>query len=223
MNKPTKRRTRQTLQSIAGDVHDQKRERILAVAEDLFFRHGYAGTTTADIVERLGVTKPYLYYYFSSKNDIFQTLSWRAAHACLTAMHFDESDERPAIDKLREGLHRFAAANINYFKSGTFAYREGGALQPAFMKKLRAMARRFYDELCTLLEDARQDGELDFDNTKLTALSIGSVAGFMYTWYKPGGRIGPDEMVEQLTHILLKIAGARDARENKRKAVRKRS
>ncbi|RJF96204.1 TetR/AcrR family transcriptional regulator [Noviherbaspirillum saxi] len=201
-------RTRGAESSGSISVHDQKREHILAVAEDLFYRNGYAGTTIADIVRELGVTKPFLYYYFSSKSDIFETLCWRASHACLTAMHFKPDDERAAIDKLREGLHRFAAANVSYFKSGTFAYREGGALDPAFMKKLRTMARRFYKELCALLEQARNDGELDFDDAKLTALSIGSIAGFMYTWYKPGGRIGPEDMVKELTRILMKIAGA---------------
>lgn len=191
-------------------THERKREQILQAAEDLFFRKGYAGTTIADICERLGVTKPFLYYYFSNKNEIFEMLSWRASHACLTALHFDD-DERPAIDKLREGLHRFAAANIHHFKSGTFAYREASALQPAFTRKLKAMARRFYDELCALLEQARADGELDFHDARLTGLAIGSIAGFMYTWYKPDGRLPPDRMVQELTGILLRIAGAETA------------
>jgi len=198
-----------TRRAMAQDVHDQKREHILRVAEDLFYRRGFAVTTMSDIVHELGVTKPFLYYYFQSKNDIFETLCWRASHACLTAMHFDAADSRPAIERLREGLHRFAGANVAYFKSGTFAYREGGALQPAFLKKLRMMARRFYSELRVLLEEARDDGELDFDDAKLTALSIGSIAGFMYTWYKPEGRLSPDAMIEEMTRILLKIAGVR--------------
>lgn len=195
--------------AIVDDVHDQKREHILRVAEDLFYRRGFTVTTISDIVQELGVTKPFLYYYFRSKNEIFETLCWRASHACLTAMHCDAADTRPAIDRLREGLHRFAIANITYFKSGTFAYREGGALQPAFQKKLRTMARRFYSELRALLEEARDDGELDFDDVKLTALAIGSIAGFMYTWYKPEGRLSPADMVEEMTRILLKIAGVR--------------
>jgi AcrR family transcriptional regulator len=195
--------------TMSEDVHGQKREHILQVAEDLFYRKGFTVTTISDIVHELGVTKPFLYYYFQSKNDIFETLCWRASHACLTSMHFDAADARPAIERLREGLHRFATANIVYFKSGTFAYREGGALQPAFLKKLRTMARRFYSELRALLEEARDDGELDFDDAKLTALSIGSIAGFMYTWYKPEGRLAPQDMVEEMTRILLKIAGVR--------------
>ncbi|GIZ50008.1 TetR family transcriptional regulator [Noviherbaspirillum aridicola] len=200
-------------------AHERKREQILQAAEELFFRKGYSGTTIADICERLGVTKPFLYYYFANKNEIFETLSWRASHACLTALHF-ENDERPAIERLREGLHRFAAANIHFFKSGTFAYREAGALQPAFTRRLKAMARRFYDELCALLEQARADGELDFHDARLTGLAIGSIAGFMYTWYKPDGRLPPHEMVQELTGILLRIAGAETAPRAKTRKAR---
>lgn len=209
MKKSIAQRAQQSRQAIAEGVHDQKRERILEVARDLFFRHGFAGTTMSDIVEQLGVTKPFVYYYFPSKNDLFETLCWQASHACLTAMHFDDADTRPAVEKLRDGLQRFAAANIVHFKGGTFFYRESGVLRPPLQRKLRTLARRFYDELCALLEQGRQDGELDFDNTKLTALAIGSIAGFMYTWYRPDGRIKPEDMVGQLQNILLKIAGAK--------------
>lgn len=219
MKKSIAQRAQHSRQSIADGVHDQKRERILDVARELFFRQGFAGTTMADIVEQLGVTKPFVYYYFPSKNDLFETLCWQASHACLTAMHFDEDDPRPAVEKLREGLHRFAAANIIHFKAGTFFYRESGVLRPPLQRKLRTLARRFYDELCGLLEQGQQDGELDFDNTKLTALAIGSIAGFMYTWYRPDGRIRPEDMVGQLQNILLKIAGAKPP--VKRKPARK--
>ncbi len=196
-------------QSALNAVHDQKREHILDVAEHLFFTRGFSGTTIADIVAQLGVTKPYLYYYFPSKNAIFETLCLRASEACLTAMRFAKDDDRSATGKLHVGLHRFATANIRYFKAGTFAYRDPAALQPDFMKKLKTMARRFYRELGGLLDQGKQDGALDFDNTSLTGLAIGSIAGFMYTWYKPDGRIDPEEMVAQLLAILLRIAGKR--------------
>ncbi|HJV52206.1 MAG TPA: TetR/AcrR family transcriptional regulator [Noviherbaspirillum sp.] len=223
MKKPATKTASRTRQEIAGGVHDQKREHILAVAEDMFFRNGYAGTTIADIVDELGVTKPYLYYYFNNKNEIFETLCWRSSVACLTSMRFGADDARRALDKLRDGLHRFAAANIHYFKAGTFAYREGAALDPALMKSLRTMARRFYRELAALLEEGKRDGDCDFENAKLTALAIGGVATSLYTWYKPDGEIAPDAMVEQLARIMLKIAGARpaDGEKSKRKRTGK--
>lgn len=188
-------------------ARDRKREEILRVAEDLFFRQGYAGTTLDGIASALGVTKPYVYYYFRSKEDIFETLCWQASVACLTAMHVEPGDTRSPEERIREGLRRFVSANITYFKAGTFAYRERGVLRPEFYRKLRTLARRFYREFCALLDEGRAAGVLEFDDTKLTALAVGSVAGFMYTWYKPDGPIGPEEMADQLLRIMQRIIG----------------
>ena len=45
----------------------EARERLLSGATELFASKGYAATTVREIVERAGVTKPVLYYYFRSK------------------------------------------------------------------------------------------------------------------------------------------------------------
>ena len=54
----------------AGEV----RERLLSGATELFASKGYAATTVREIVERAGVTKPVLYYYFRSKEGIYLDL-----------------------------------------------------------------------------------------------------------------------------------------------------
>jgi len=206
-NKP--RTVRKQRRLMADAVREKKREEILAVAEALFFERGYAQTTVADIVDALGVTKPYLYYYFNGKDDLFEQLCWRASVACLTAMHTEAGDARPASARLQDGLHRLAAANLRHFRAGTFAYREAGALAPPFQARLRAMARVFHRELRDLLEQARDEGSVEFGNLTLTSHAIGSVVGFMYTWYKPGGPIAQDDMADEITRILMNIAGFR--------------
>ena len=53
------------------------RERILETATDLFAEKGYAGTYVREIVEKAGVSKPALYYYFKSKEGLFYAiLEW---------------------------------------------------------------------------------------------------------------------------------------------------
>jgi AcrR family transcriptional regulator len=46
------------------------KERILAIAAELFARQGYTGTSIADIARELGTTTAALYYHFPSKADI---------------------------------------------------------------------------------------------------------------------------------------------------------
>ena len=60
----------------AGGVPDKRgtRRAILAVAQELFAAQGYAGTSVADIANRLGMSKAALYYHFRSKTEILRAL-----------------------------------------------------------------------------------------------------------------------------------------------------
>ena len=49
------------------------RERIQAIALELFAEQGYEKTSLREIAERLGVTKAALYYHFKSKEDIVRS------------------------------------------------------------------------------------------------------------------------------------------------------
>ncbi len=60
-----------------GSDGAQTRERILAVAQELFTRQGYDKTSLRDIAERLKITKAALYYYFPRKEDILLELHLR--------------------------------------------------------------------------------------------------------------------------------------------------
>src|SRR2546427_12988807 len=51
------------------------RERIQAIALELFAEQGYEKTSLREIAERLGVTKAALYYHFKTKEDIVASLS----------------------------------------------------------------------------------------------------------------------------------------------------
>jgi AcrR family transcriptional regulator len=50
------------------------RERILAVASELFVEQGYDATSLRQIADRLGFTKAALYYHFQSKEDLLAAL-----------------------------------------------------------------------------------------------------------------------------------------------------
>jgi AcrR family transcriptional regulator len=55
---------------MSGDT----RERILAVANELFIEQGYEGTSLREIADRLDITKAALYYHFRSKEEILESL-----------------------------------------------------------------------------------------------------------------------------------------------------
>lgn len=191
---------------------DEKRERILKVAERLFFEQGYANTTMEQIVRELGVTKPFVYYYFHNKQEIFETLSWRPAVACFTAMDFPPEDERPAHVKVTEGIARLISATIEHHPSAFFAYREPQVYRPEYLDAQKRLANHFYDCLCALLEEGRRDGMFDFNETKITALAACSLPGFLYNWYRPDGRLPPQDVIRELSQLAWRVIGLRKTR-----------
>ena len=57
-----------------GERRSGTREKIQAVALELFAEHGYEKTSLREIAERLDVTKAALYYHFKTKEDIVVSL-----------------------------------------------------------------------------------------------------------------------------------------------------
>ncbi|UHJ65319.1 TetR/AcrR family transcriptional regulator [Melaminivora jejuensis] len=206
---PVQARGRQRASTAATD---EKRERILAAAETLFDAQGYALTTMEQIVQALGVSKPYVYYYFRNKQEIFETLCWRPAVACFTAMDFPEDDTRPAHLKVTEGVERLIRATIEHHPAAFFPYREPQVFRPEFLAMQKKLANHFYDRMCALMEQAREDGMLDFKETRLTAMAACSLPGFLYHWYRPDGRLAPAEVVRELSELAWRVLGLRKVR-----------
>ncbi len=50
---------------------DDKKERIIIIAEQLFMQYGFLKTTMEDIAKKVHMGKSSVYYYFKSKDDIF--------------------------------------------------------------------------------------------------------------------------------------------------------
>ncbi len=201
----------------------EKRERILTAAEDLFYRNGLVGTTMDMLCAELGVTKPYVYYYFKDKHEIVETLAWRASLACLTTMKFPADDARPADEKLAEGLQRWVAACVMHFRASALAFRVTASLRPEFRAELRRLANDFYADLAGLMEQGRREGRLDFEDAAVTAKAMGGAVGFMYTWYRPDGRLPPEQLAERLTETLYRMIGLRPIPRKRTPTTRKRT
>lgn len=199
----------------AAASSDEKRERILRAAEELFAKQGYANTTMEQIVTKLGMTKPFVYYYFHNKLEVFETLSWRPTVECFSAMDFPEDDARPAHVKVADGLEQLIRATLVHYPSAFFPYREPQVYRPEYRAAQKKIANHFYDRMCALLEQGRDDGMLEFQETKLTALAACSLPGFLFNWYRPDGRLSPEEIVSELTQLACRVIGLR----TRRKAV----
>ena len=190
---------------------DARRELILQAATRLFASQGYAQTTLDHIAKDMGVSKPFIYYYFRDKQELFEVISWQPVMDCFSALDFAANDPRPAATKAVEGLRGLIQATIQHHPASFFYYREPQVFRSEFIQAVKQHSHRFYDTLCPLLEQARADGALHFRETKITALAACSLPGFLYSWYQPDGRLTPSEVVDELTLLASRVIGLQQA------------
>ncbi len=111
------------------DVHGIRREQILAAAERLLARNGWAGTTFADICQEAGISNGVLTYHFKDKDEILlavleqvtrryqdrffsllqQQISWPDKFDLIVRSNFSNTEEQREMSRLHLHLLSLAA------------------------------------------------------------------------------------------------------------------
>ncbi|MBU2492606.1 MAG: TetR/AcrR family transcriptional regulator [Bacteroidetes bacterium] len=79
-------------------TYEKKKEQIKKASMNSFARYGYHKTTLDDIADQLGIKKNSLYYYFPSKEAIFNEIVVEEADLFIESL-IDEIEKAKTIDK----------------------------------------------------------------------------------------------------------------------------
>lgn len=80
---------------------EERRNEILDVADELFGKKGFDGTSTNDILEKVGIARGTLYHHFKSKEDIMDALIERYSIRLLDVAQEIAADKSiPVFDRI---------------------------------------------------------------------------------------------------------------------------
>lgn len=85
-----------------GYKKDQNRENILKIAREIFSKYGFKKTTLDDIANAVRKGKSSLYYYFESKEDLFQAVIMKEVDILAHELEIVINRNTDPIDKLRD-------------------------------------------------------------------------------------------------------------------------
>jgi AcrR family transcriptional regulator len=88
---------------------ERKINEIISAAEKIFFSKGFTGTTMDDIASELEFTKPALYRYFKSKEDLYYAVVLRGTHILDKMM-------KEAVASKNTGLEKIIDTGVAYCK-----------------------------------------------------------------------------------------------------------
>lgn len=143
------------------------RDRLKQIGLSLFARHGYEGTTLAQIATAAGIKKPSIYNHFDSKAALFLELSRDADDDMIRLIDtsLTEMADAPFEQRLRHLLQQ----------SATFAYREH---QGVFYKRFLLFPPQ---DLVTQAEAIIDQGESRIDQRLVTFVQSGRRGGALRT------------------------------------------
>ena len=193
--------------SIKAEVADLKRDRIVAAAAQLFYERGYERTTLEAVAESLGVTKPFIYSHFKSKAELLADICTRGVSASLLAFDAALALDATPKEKLRQLSRDFLLAVIGNQRNIAILTREEKNLEPADYQRLSVLRREFDQKLISLLRSGVDAGEFSLADPAVAALSIGGLVSWAYVWYRPHGRLSPDALADEVSGLILSMAG----------------
>ncbi len=85
-----------------GNKKDANRENILKIAREIFSKYGFKKTTLDDIANAVRKGKSSLYYYFSSKEDLFQAVIMKEVEILARELEIVINRNTDPVDKLRD-------------------------------------------------------------------------------------------------------------------------
>ncbi|MFT3953229.1 MAG: TetR/AcrR family transcriptional regulator [Piscinibacter sp.] len=199
-----------------------KREAVLRTAAALFNEKGYAASTLDEVAERLGVSKPTVYYYVDSKDAILFECVRTGLEMLQTAIRAVDARGGRAIDKLEAAMRAYVDIVTQDF--GMCVIRVGeDPLPPQRRSRLRRMKAALDREFRELIRQGIAEGSIAPCDPKLGAFTLAGALSWIGRWYRPDGGLSPQDIADQCIALLIGGLGApaRPARTPVRKTTRK--
>ncbi|MBT8239605.1 MAG: TetR/AcrR family transcriptional regulator [Acidimicrobiia bacterium] len=148
-----------------GRPKQYQRTELLDRAVELFRRQGFNGTSTAELVDELGVNRKSMYAEFGSKQELFEAALEHYDKEHLTRVLAPIEAADADLDSIRQAFAGYASASEGWFQGrgcllcNTAAER--AALDPASGRFVDAYLQRISRAFRGALANARRSGDLE--------------------------------------------------------------
>lgn len=176
---------------------DERLDRLLTATARVFADRGYHATSMRDLSRASGLSLAGMYHYVSGKEELLYLIQRGCFERVVAGAETAMADQRKPVDRLRAFIRHhvtFFAAHMSEMK---VLSHEADSLTGERGAEIRGLKRRY----ASLLGDAIA-GASDRD-PRLAAFGVFGMMNWIYTWYRPGGRVTPEQLADTFTEIFL--------------------
>jgi AcrR family transcriptional regulator len=163
--------------------HAVKRDAVVRAAAREFNRKGYHNTSLDDIAARLEVTKPTVYYYVTSKEQLLFQCFLAGIEEIRAAFRDTRGQQLPARERLWAVLRHYGEAMASEF-GWCMARTEDQDLSPAMSRHIKALKSEIDHGIRRLIREGVQDGSIHPCDPKMTAFALAGALNWIAYWYR---------------------------------------
>jgi AcrR family transcriptional regulator len=196
-------------------ARDEKREAVLRTALRLFLEQGYHRATLDEVAERLNITKPALYNYFRSKDEILYEC-WKVGRQRIAESITEvEAGGGSGLAKLRKLIRAYAEAMAT--DQGASLVRFDPRDLAEQNRKIVREAKRSIDlTFRSFITEGMTDGSIKPCDPKLSAFAIAGSLNWIGHWYQRGGALSGEAVAMD---FAVRLTEGLERRRTKKKAA----
>ena len=161
-----------------------RREEILDVAARLF-QHGYQATSLDDVAAEIGITRPALYYYFGSKEDILGAIYERAVGALIDRAALILAEKQPPDVLLTRLVQAHVRTMLRERPIVRVFFQEKHSLGEQASRSVKAKEVAFTKMLASTIRTGQRSGVFRPGSPALVVNAILGMLIWLYQWYRP--------------------------------------
>lgn len=181
---------------------DHRREQIFEAGARLFAEKGYGRTSLEEVAAELGVTRPALYYYYRSKEELLYEITSFVMDQVMTDLREVAASPAPALEKLRELIGRYVRFFASHPHELTLMSTEVDSLGEERRRVILERQREYLGRVRAIVGELLADHPgSPLDETAVAFWLLGGM-NWIFKWYDPAGRINPDKLADDFTRLF---------------------
>ena len=170
--------------------YDAKRQSIVDAAASVFNRDGYERASMSAIARELGIDRATLYYYFSSKEDLFDDVVGTIVEKNLKIIARIRDSKIKPPRKLRDLMMALMTSYDQHYPFFYIYIRENlshvSDRRTEWSKRMRQINRETTEAVIAIVEQGFADGSLRrIGSAKVIAYGLFGIVGWTHRWYRP--------------------------------------
>jgi len=184
-------------------IEDKKRE-IASQAIDLMRETGYHNMSMDVVAERVGLTKPTLYSYISSKQELLFYILESAMTSGTKSIKDIILQSKSARIRLREALSAYVELILNNSNLFYSAFTEHNSLTDEHQLIIRKMQSEFLSLWKKLYEEGVLEGSFEKMPTKVAIQMLLGVMHWIPFWNQEGDKSDQEENLMRIVNFCEK-------------------